>query len=204
MFWEGVGDIALGRRVASSAFISFPPFPALVYIPPMVFLLSSCFIGWLVGVWPWTPFVFLLRSCFIGWLVGVRPGTPLLGLGPGSRGVGRVRAADCPACLSGTRWLISYFGTAQPSCRLPAGRVCSGRAYRPPGLEHSRGSGVAALPPGPRRRPRPCCLPRLRWWSLVRCSGVLSPCHPSRWGLLGSVFCARSISLSDVFVSDAG
>ena len=123
------------------------------------------------------------------WLVGVRPGTLLLGLGPGSRDLGRVRAADCPACLSGTRWLTSYLGTVQPSCRLPAGRVCSGRAYRPPGLEHSRGSGVAALPPGPRCRPRPCCLPRLRWWSLVRYSGVLSSCHPARLSRLKSVLC---------------
>ena len=164
MFWLGIGDIALGRHVAPGAFISFHPFRALVCTSPMVFL---------------------LRSCFVGCLVGVRPGPLLLGLGPGSRGVGRVRAADCPACLSGTRWLISYFGTAQPSCRLPAGRVCSGRAYRPPGLEHSRGSGVAALPPGPRCRPRPCCLPRLRWWSSVRYSSVLSSCHPARSSRLG-------------------
>jgi len=113
VFWLGIGDIALGRHVAPGAFISFHPFRALVCTSPMVFL---------------------LRSCFVGCLVGVRPGPLLLGLGPGSRGVGRVRAADCPACLSGTRWLISYPGTAQPSCRLPAGRVCSGRATGLPAL----------------------------------------------------------------------
>ena len=88
VFWLGIGDIAFGRHVAPVTFISFNLFRALVCTSPMVFS---------------------FRSCFVGCLVGVRPGPLLLGLGPGSRGVGRVRAADCPACDGGPRSVTLAF-----------------------------------------------------------------------------------------------